>query len=37
MRGKELKNAGELCDPCDIEKETVEIPLEFLELFKKNI
>lgn len=30
-----LVNLGELCDPCDIEKETLKIPVEDLELLKK--
>jgi hypothetical protein len=30
-----LKAVGELCDPCDIEKETLKIPVELLENLKK--
>jgi hypothetical protein len=30
-----LKKVGELCDPCDIEKETLKIPVELLENLKK--
>jgi hypothetical protein len=30
-----LMKLGELCDPCDIEKETLKIPVEDLELLKK--
>ena len=30
-----LKELGELCDPCDLEKETLKIPAEELELLKK--
>lgn len=30
-----LKQVGELCDPCDIEKETLKIPVEHLENLKK--
>jgi hypothetical protein len=30
-----LKQVGELCDPCDIEKETLKIPVEVLENLKK--
>ena len=29
-----LKKTGELCDPCDIEKETLKIPVEDFELLK---
>jgi hypothetical protein len=31
---KTLKQTGELCDPCDIEKETLKIPVKDLELLK---
>lgn len=30
-----LKEVGELCDPCDIEKETLIIPVEDLEIIQK--
>jgi len=30
-----LKEVGELCDPCDLEKETLKIPVEHLENLKK--
>lgn len=30
-----LKQNGELCDPCDIEKETLKIPKKYLEDLKK--
>jgi len=30
-----LKQVGELCDPCDLEKETLKIPVEVLENLKK--
>ena len=30
-----LKQIGELCDPCDIEKETLKIPTEDLEVLTK--
>jgi hypothetical protein len=30
-----LENLGELCDPCDLEKETLKIPVEYLELLTK--
>lgn len=30
-----LKQVGELCDPCDLEKETLKIPVEHLENLKK--
>lgn len=30
-----LKDVGELCDPCNIEKETLKIPVELLENLKK--
>lgn len=30
-----LKQVGELCDACDIEKETLKIPVEHLESLKK--
>lgn len=30
-----LKSIKELCDPCDIEKETLKIPIEDLELLEK--
>lgn len=29
-----LKKTGELCDPCDIDKETLKIPVEDFELLK---
>ncbi len=32
---KDIKSTGELCDPCDIEKETLKIPQEYLESLKK--
>lgn len=32
-----LKSIGELCDPCDIEKENLKIPVEDLEILKKTI
>ena len=32
-----LENIGELCDACDIEKETLIIPKEYLEELKKSI
>jgi hypothetical protein len=32
---KTLEETGELCDPCDLEKETLKIPVEDLELLKK--
>lgn len=32
---EDLKKTGELCDPCDIEKETLKIPQEYLESLKK--
>lgn len=34
---KMLKNIGELCDPCDLEKEKLKIPVEDLEILSKNI
>lgn len=34
---KVLQETGELCDSCDIEKETLKIPLEELEILKKGI
>jgi len=30
-----LKEVGELCDPCDLEKETLKIPVELLDTLKK--
>lgn len=30
-----LKDVGELCDPCDLDKETLKIPVEHLENLKK--
>ena len=30
-----LQQVGELCDPCDMEKETLKIPVELLEKSKK--
>lgn len=30
-----LRQVGELCDPCDLEKETLKIPVEHLESLKK--
>jgi hypothetical protein len=30
-----LKSIGELCDPCDLEKETLKIPVEDLEILQK--
>lgn len=32
---KVLKEVGELCDPCDLDKETLKIPVEHLENLKK--
>lgn len=32
-----LKEIGELCDPCDLEKETLVLPKEILQNFEKNI
>jgi len=32
---KDLKDVGELCDSWDLEKETLKIPVEFLESLKK--
>lgn len=32
---KTLESIGELCDPCDLEKETLKIPVEYLELLTK--
>ena len=29
---KTLKNIGELCDPCDVEKETLKLPVKDLEV-----
>jgi hypothetical protein len=34
---EDLKKGEELCDPCDIDKETLKIPIENLELIKKNL
>lgn len=30
-----LKKIGELCDPCDLDKESLKIPVEDLEILKK--
>lgn len=30
-----LKKLGELCDPCDLDKESLKIPVEDLEILKK--
>jgi hypothetical protein len=30
-----LQKIGELCDPCDLEKETLKIPVELLEISEK--
>lgn len=32
-----LKKIGELCDPCDLEKETLKIPVEDLEILQKTV
>jgi hypothetical protein len=32
---KTLQETGELCDPCDMEKENLKIPVADLELLKK--
>jgi len=32
-----LKSIGELCNACDIEKETLKIPVEYLENLKKSV
>lgn len=32
-----LKKVGELCDPCDMEKESLKIPVEDLENLKKTV
>lgn len=32
-----LKETGELCDPCDIEKETLKIPIEDLAMLQKSV
>jgi hypothetical protein len=32
-----LKELGELCDPCDLEKETLKIPVEHLDMLKKTV
>ena len=32
-----LKKVGELCDACDLEKETLKIPIEDLEMLKKTL
>ncbi len=32
-----LKETGELCDPCDLEKETLKIPVEDLVLLQKSV
>jgi len=32
-----LKELGELCDPCDLEKETLKIPVVDLEMLKKTV
>lgn len=34
---EDLKKGEELCDPCDIDKETLKISIESLELIKKNL
>ena len=30
-----LESLGELCDPCDLEKETLKIPIEDTQLLEK--
>lgn len=32
-----LKKIGELCDPCDLEKENLKIPIEDLEILQKTV
>ena len=32
-----LKELGELCDPCDLEKETLKIPVKDLDMLKKTV
>jgi hypothetical protein len=32
-----LKNIGELCDPCDLDKEKLKLPKEILEKTKENV
>jgi hypothetical protein len=32
-----LKELGELCDPCDLEKETLKIPVVDLDMLKKTV
>jgi hypothetical protein len=32
-----LKSIGELCDPCDLEKENLKIPVEDLEILQKTV
>ena len=32
-----LKKIGELCDPCDLEKENLKIPVEDLEILQKTV
>jgi len=32
-----LKKIGELCDPCDLEKERLKIPIEDLQTLKKTV
>jgi hypothetical protein len=34
---KMLKKIGELCDPCDLEKEKLKIPVEDLEILQKTV
>lgn len=34
---KILKSIGELCDPCDMEKEKLKIPVEDLEMLQKSV
>ncbi len=31
-----LKKIGELCDPCDLDKEALKIPAKYLDLIKEN-
>lgn len=33
---KELKKIGELCDPCDLDKETLKVEIENLQILKKD-
>jgi hypothetical protein len=35
MESSVIKEVGELCDPCDLEKENLKIPVELLENLKK--